>query len=396
MIHTSHSMLPVYPNRRYKIVAKHGQGSWLFSECGKKYLDFAMGIATNSLGHCHPSVVNTLKEQSEKLWHVSNLYSTKVQESYAAKICEDTFADYVFFCNSGAEAIEGAIKIARTYQCSTENINSYRIITFTGAFHGRTMGALSATGKPEICDNFKPMLDGMDQVPFGSFEEVQQAITEETCAILVEPIQGESGVRVPSDDWLVFLRKLCDQNNLLLIYDEIQSGIGRTGKMFAHEWTNTKPDIMTIAKGIGSGFPLGAVLTTEEAARNIKEGSHGTTFGGSPLSTAVGLTVWDIIQQEDFLSNVVRTGNLLLSELNRIQSLYPNVIKRIRGKGLLVALECCCNNLQFVDILADIGLLSVPGGENTVRLLPALNVTEEEIHIAIKMIQEACMYTPDR
>src|SRR5690606_22537799 len=319
---------------RAPLIFDHGEGSWLVTDRGERYLDFAAGIAVNSLGHSHPHLVAALTEQAAKLWHVSNLYEIPAQTKLGERLVEATFADKVFFTNSGAEALECAIKTARRYHFATGHPERFRTITFEGAFHGRTLATIAAGGQHKYLEGFGPKVEGFDQVPFDDMEALEKAITPETAAILIEPVQGEGGIRNVPAPVLKRLRQLCDEHGLLLIFDEVQSGVGRTGKLFAYEWSGVSPDLMAIAKGIGGGFPLGACLATEEAARGMTAGVHGTTFGGNPLAMAVGNAVLDVILEEGFLEDVQRKALLIKQGLAAIADEFPDMIDSIRGHGL--------------------------------------------------------------
>ncbi len=329
---------------RAPLAFERGEGSWLVTEKGDRYLDFAAGIAVNSLGHGHPHLVAALKDQADKLWHVSNLYEIPGQRRLGERLVEATFADKVFFTNSGAEALECAIKTARRYQFVTGHAERFRVITFEGAFHGRTLATIAAGGQYKYLEGFGPKVDGFDQVPFDDIEAAEKAITPETAAILLEPLQGEGGIRSFPLQSLKRLRQLCDKHGLLLIFDEVQCGIGRTGKLFAHQWAGVTPDLMAIAKGIGGGFPMGACLATDEAARGMTAGVHGTTFGGNPLAMAVGNAVLDVVLEEGFLEDVNRKALLFKQGLAAVADEFPDVIEGIRGDGLMLGLKCVMPN----------------------------------------------------
>jgi acetylornithine/N-succinyldiaminopimelate aminotransferase len=366
-----------------------GEGSWLVTQDGERYLDFAAGIAVNSLGHGHPHLVAALKEQAERLWHVSNLYRIPGQEKLGERLAEHTFADRVFFTNSGAEALECAIKTARRYHYVNGHPERFRIITFEGAFHGRTLATIAAGGQAKYLEGFGPKVEGFDQVPFGDLKALEAAIVPETAALLIEPLQGEGGIRLPSTQFLQSLRRICDEKGLLLIFDEVQSGIGRTGKLFAHEWAGIEPDLMAIAKGIGGGFPVGACLSTEEAAKGMTAGSHGTTFGGNPLAMAVGNAVLDVVMEDGFLDEVSRKGLLAKQLLASVVDAFPDILEEVRGSGLMLGLKCKVPNTALNAALRDQHLLAVPAGDNVVRLLPPLTVTDEEIRTAAERIHDA-------
>jgi acetylornithine/N-succinyldiaminopimelate aminotransferase len=374
---------------RAPLAFERGEGCWLYTEAGERYLDFAGGIAVNSLGHAHPHLVEALTTQAQKLWHVSNLYNVPGQERLAERLVENSFADRVFFTNSGAEALECAIKTARRYHYVTGHPERFRILTFEGAFHGRTLATIAAGGQKKYLEGFGPKVEGFDQVVFGDIEAARAAITPETAAILIEPLQGEGGIRELPQGFLAALRQLCDDNGLLLILDEVQSGVGRTGKLFAYEWTGVSPDIVAIAKGIGGGFPVGACLATEKAASGMTPGVHGTTFGGNPLAMAVGNAVLDVILADGFLEEVSRKGLLLKQGLAAVADDFPQVIESIRGVGLMAGLKCVVPNTEVNAALRDRHLLAVPAGDNVVRLLPPLVVTDEEIRLAVDRIRAA-------
>ena len=382
------SILETY--KRRKISFDRGKGAYLYSTTGEEYLDFLSGIAVNSLGHCHPHVVDALILQSNKLWHVSNAYEIPEQEQLAKKLCDISFADYVAFVNSGAEAVETSIKIARKYFFETGKPEKNRIITFSGAEHGRTLAAQFAGNNKEEVIGFDPIVDGFDQVPFGDIDAVKQAINKKTAAIMVETIQGRGGVRVLSNNFLTLLKKLCNSNDLLLILDEVQCGIGRTGKFFAFEWANIVPDIVPVAKGLGNGFPIGACLVNKKVAVGMKPGSHGSTFGGNPLAMSVGNAVLDVISNKDFLEQVQQIGEYFELGLKKIQQNYPNVIEEIRGIGLMRGIKLKVDNVKFCDILFDYKVLARQSGDNVVRLLPPLIVEKKEIDIALDVITKTC------
>jgi acetylornithine/N-succinyldiaminopimelate aminotransferase len=374
---------------RAPLAFERGEGSWLVTEKGDRYLDFAAGIAVNSLGHGHPHLVAALKDQADKLWHVSNLYEIPGQRRLGERLVEATFADKVFFTNSGAEALECAIKTARRYQFVTGHPERFRVITFEGAFHGRTLATIAAGGQYKYLEGFGPKVDGFDQVPFDDIEAAEKAITPETAAILLEPLQGEGGIRSFPLQSLKRLRQLCDKHGLLLIFDEVQCGIGRTGKLFAHEWSGVTPDLMAIAKGIGGGFPMGACLATDEAARGMTAGVHGTTFGGNPLAMAVGNAVLDVVLEEGFLEDINRKALLFKQGLAAVADEFPDVIEDIRGDGLMLGLKCVMPNGTVNGALRDQHLLAVPAGDNVIRLLPPLTVTEDDIRDGLKRIRGA-------
>jgi acetylornithine/N-succinyldiaminopimelate aminotransferase len=366
-----------------------GEGSWLIEAGGARYLDFAGGIAVNSLGHGHPHLVAALKEQAEKLWHVSNLYHVPGQEKLSRRLCEATFADKVFFTNSGAEALECAIKTVRRWHYVNGRPERFRVITFEGAFHGRTLATIAAGGQAKYLEGFGPKVEGFDQVPFGDLKAVEKAIGPETAGILIEPVQGEGGVRPVPTEFMRALRALCDRHGLLFMVDEVQCGIGRTGKLFAYEWSGVTPDVMAIAKGIGGGFPMGACLATDDAARGMTAGTHGTTFGGNPLAMAVGNAVLDVVLAPGFLAEVQRKALLFKQGLAGVIDEFPTVFEGVRGEGLLLGLKCRMPNTAVNAGLRAQNLLAVPAGDNVVRLLPPLNVEDEEIRIAVGAIRNA-------
>ena len=368
----------------------HGKGCYLFSTSNEKYLDFVSGIAVNALGHCHSHLVKVMQNQAEKLWHVSNAFEIPEQEKLAQRLVENTFADHVIFMNSGAEATEASIKIARKYFYEKGQTNKNRIITFKGAFHGRTLASLFAANNPDHIKGFEPKVDGFDQVDFGDHDSLKKAINKNTAAIMVETILGEGGIKVIPAECLVGLRKICDENDLLLILDEVQCGIGRTGKFFAFEWSGIEPDIVPIAKGIGGGFPIGACLVNKKAGSGMKPGSHGSTFGGNPLAMSIGNAVLDIIFEKNFLDNVISQGNYFEEQLLKIKKKFPHIIEGIRGKGLLKGIKLKVENTKFINQLFEQKLLVVKASENVVRLLPPLIVNKNEIDEAISIIDKVC------
>jgi acetylornithine/N-succinyldiaminopimelate aminotransferase len=372
---------------RAPLTFEQGEGSWLVSDNGQRYLDFGAGIAVNSLGYSHPHLVAALTEQAGKLWHVSNLYEIPGQRRLAERLVAATFADKVFFTNSGAEAIEGSIKTARRYQYVNGHSERFRTITFEGAFHGRTLAAIAAGGQAKYLEGFGPKVEGFDQVPFDDIDAAEKLIGPETAAILLEPIQGEGGIRAFPTQSLKRLRELCDQHDLLLIFDEVQCGVGRTGRFFAHEWAGVTPDIMAVAKGIGGGFPMAAVLATEAAASGMTTGVHGTTFGGNPLAMAVGNAVLDVLLADGFLDEVNRKALLMKQGLASIADEFPEIIAEIRGSGLLLGVKCKVPNATFNAALRDQKLLAVPAGDNVIRLLPPLTATDADIREALDRIR---------
>ena len=384
----SSHVLPTYA--RVDLAFERGEGAWLFTADGERYLDFTSGVAVNALGHAHPQLVQALSEQAHKLWHVSNLYRIPEGERLADRLCAASFADTVFFQNSGAEAIECAIKMARKYQSASGKPERYRIITFEGAFHGRTLAAIAATGNKKYLEGFGPPVEGFDQVAFADLEATKKAIGPQTAAIMIEPVMGEGGVRVVPHTFLRALRKLCDDNGLLLIFDEIQTGVGRTGDMFAYQHTGVTPDIMTIAKALGGGFPVGACLATTEAGKGMTAGTHGSTFGGNPLAMAVGNAVLDIIMADGFLDRMKQNALLLKQRLAELKDRHASVIAEVRGEGLLIGLRMIPQVSEMVDELRAEKMLTVAAGDNVVRLLPPLIIGEKEIAEAVGCIDRAC------
>ena len=382
------NILPTYP--RSNLTFEYGKGSYLFEANGGQYLDFGSGIAVNSLGYANEYLNEKLMLQAQKLWHVSNVYQIPEQETLAKRLCDLCFADYVFFCNSGAEAIEAAIKIARRYFYVTENSKTKNeIITFTGSFHGRTLGALAAGGLEKL-DGFNTSVPGFKQVKYNDHDGLLAAINKNTAAILIEPIQGEGGVSVLPVECLNGLRKLCDENNFLLIFDEVQCGFLRSGKMFAYQWSDIKPDIMTTAKAIANGFPLGATMTTKKVGEVMNHGTHGSTYGGNPLAVAVGNAVLDLMQKKDFLENLEEVSNYFFLGLQDISNKYPDSISEIRGKGLILGLKCVKDNITFVEELRKQKMLSIKAGDNVVRLLPPLTLSIKECDEALNKITKVC------
>ena len=381
-------LMPTYA--RIDLTFDHGKGALLTTNTGEEYLDFGAGIAVNVLGHSHPHLVAALTSQAEKLWHVSNLYQIPEGERLARRLTEASFADTVFFSNSGAEALECAIKMTRKYHSAKGNPERYRVITFEGAFHGRTLATLAAGRQEKHLAGFGPVMDGFDQVPFGDIDALKAAITDETAGILIEPVQGEGGIRPVPNDMLRQLRTISEDNGLLLVLDEVQCGIGRTGKLFAHEWAGITPDIMAIAKAIGGGFPMGACLATEQAAQGMTAGSHGSTFGGNPLAMAVGNAVLEVVLEDGFLDNVNQLGLKLSQKLARLKDEYPDVIEEIRGSGLMIGIKCRVPNTEFSTACLEQKLMTVGAGDNVVRLLPPLIVTEADLDDAITRIEAAC------
>jgi acetylornithine/N-succinyldiaminopimelate aminotransferase len=382
------SLLPTYA--RTDLAFERGEGAWLTATTGERYLDFGSGVAVNALGHAHPALVAALTEQAQKVWHVSNIYRIPEGERLAARFCAATFADTVFFCNSGAEAMEAAIKMARKYHAADGHPERFRVITFEGAFHGRTLATLAAGGNKKYLDGFGPVVEGFDQVPFADLDAVRKAIVPDTAAIIIEPIQGEGGVRVVPPHFLRAMRQLCDEQGMLLVFDEVQTGMGRTGDLFAYQHLGVTPDILSTAKGIGGGFPLGACLATAEAAKGMTAGTHGSTFGGNPLAMAAGHAVLDVVLGPGFLDQVRHTSILLRQRLAEIQDRYSGVIAEIRGEGLLLGMRAVVPNGELVDALRAEKLLTIAAGDNVVRLLPPLIVGEADVAEALARIDRAC------
>lgn len=378
------NILPTYG--RKQVSFESGSGSWLKSQDGAKFLDLGSGIAVNVLGHSNPDLLIALKAQADKLWHTSNLYTIPNQENLAKVLCENSFADKVFFTNSGTEAIECAVKMARKYHHSNNEPNRIEIITFENSFHGRSLAAISASGSEKLTSGFGPMLPGFKQVPFNDLGALRSKINVNTAAILIEPIQGEGGINVPSDGYLNALKTLCNDFGVLLIFDEVQCGIGRTGKLFAYEYADIEPDIMTIAKGIGGGFPLGACLSTISSSLGMTVGTHGSTYGGNPLACAVGLEVLNQVLAPGFLSNVSHLSYKFKKGLMDLIKRYPNVFHSVRGAGLMLGLKCQVENNKVVIESYNEQLLIVPAANNVVRLLPPLNIKESEIEVAVSKL----------
>ncbi|HZP18914.1 MAG TPA: aspartate aminotransferase family protein [Bauldia sp.] len=381
---------PLYDTfARAPIAIERGEGAWVYTTDGRKLLDFSGGIAVNSLGHANPKLVAALTAQAAKVWHTSNLFQAPGQEKLAARLVAAGHFDKVFFGNSGTEATEAAIKTVRRYHFVTGHPERYRIITFAGAFHGRTLTALAATGNPKYMEGMGPVAGGFDQVPLGDIKAVEAAITPETAAIMIEPIQGEGGVRVVPSQFLRELRALCDKHGLLLAFDEVQTGVGRTGRFYAFEWSGVRPDVLTLAKGIGGGFPLGACLATAEAAKGMTVGTHGSTFGGNPLATAVGYAVVEEILSNGFLEHVRQMGLYLKQRLASVVDTHPDLVAEVRGEGLLVGVRCIRPVGDVAVAMREAGLLGAAASENVIRLLPPLNVTAAEIDEAVDRLDRA-------
>src|ERR1700759_3262092 len=382
-------LLPVFA--RVDLGFTHGEGCYLYATNGERYLDFTSGVAVNALGHAHPHLVKALQEQATKLWHMSNLFKSPDGEVLAARLCEQSFADFVFFCNSGAEAMEGVIKLVRHHHFSKGHPERYRIITFEGAFHGRTLATLAATGSAKYLEGFGPPMDGFDQVPHGDLEAVKKAIGPPTAGILIEPVQGEGGVRSAPHAFYKALRQLCDEHGILLAFDEVQTGMGRTGDLFAYRRLGVTPDVMSLAKALGGGFPIGACLATAEAAEGMTPGSHGSTFGGNPLAVATANAVLDVMLKPGFFEHAQKMSLLLKQKLASVVDRYPQVLAEVRGEGLLIGLKAVVPSGDLVNALREQKLLSVGAGENVVRFLPPLIVSEAEIEESVARLERACV-----
>ena len=381
---------PVMPTyARVDVAFERGEGAWLIATDGRRFLDFGAGIAVNALGHAHPHLVAALQQQAAKLWHTSNLYRVEGQEKLAARLVAHSFADTMFFCNSGAEAMECAIKTARRFHQAQGQKDKYRVITARGAFHGRTLATIAAGGQAKHLDGFAPAVDGFDQVAFGNLNETRAAITPQTAAIVVEPIQGEGGIIPASAEYLKGLRATADEFGLLLIFDEVQCGLGRTGKLFAYEWSGVTPDVMALAKGLGGGFPVGACLATEGAAKSMTAGMHGSTFGGNPLAMAAANAVLDVMLEKGFLTQVQATADHLWKLLGALVQKHPKIFAEVRGKGLMIGLKCLPPNGDVVNKAFANGLLTVVGGDNVVRLLPPLIIGAAEAEAAVAILDRA-------
>jgi acetylornithine/N-succinyldiaminopimelate aminotransferase len=380
--------MPTYA--RVDVAFEKGEGAYLFDQDGRRYLDFGAGIAVISLGHCHPRIVAALREQAGKIWHTSNLYRILGQERLAQRLVDHTFADSVFFCNSGAEAMECSLKMARKYHDETGNPDRYRVVACTNSFHGRTMATIAAAGQDKLLKGFAPAVEGFDHVAFGNLNEMRNAITAETAAVLVEPVQGEGGMIPASAEYLRGLRQTADEFGLLLIFDEVQCGIGRTGKLFAHEWAGVEPDILAAAKGLGGGFPVGACLANEKAASALVAGSHGSTFGGNPLAMAVAGSVLDVILADGFLDRVQEIAKGLHGRLETLVKDHPTVLSEVRGKGLMLGLKCEVPNGDLSAKLFENGLVTVVAGDNVVRILPPLIIEESHVEEALGILEASC------
>jgi acetylornithine/N-succinyldiaminopimelate aminotransferase len=389
MTKTASHLLPVFA--RVDLAFTRGEGCWLTATDGERYLDFTSGVAVNALGHAHPALVTALQEQATQLWHMSNLFKSPDGDRLAARLCEQSrFADFVFFCNSGAEAMECVIKVMRKYHATKGHPERYRLITFDGAFHGRTLATLAATGTAKYLEGFGPPVDGFDQVPHGDLEAVRKAIGPQTAGILIEPLQGEGGVRSAPPAFYKALRQLCDEHGLLLAFDEVQTGMGRTGELFAHKRFGVTPDVMSLAKALGGGFPIGACLATAQAASGMTPGSHGSTFGGNPLAIAAANAVLDVMLKPGFFDHVQKMSLLLKQKLASVIDRYPGVVSEVRGEGLLVGVKAVVPSGDLVNALREQKLLTVGAGENVVRFLPPLIVNEAEIDHAVASLERAC------
>jgi len=382
-------LLPVFA--RVDLAFERGEGAWLIATNGERYLDFTSGVAVNALGHAHPHLVAALQEQATKLWHMSNLFKSPDGERLAARLCEQSFADFVFFANSGAEAMECAIKVTRKHHAAKGHPERYRIVTFEGAFHGRTLATLAATGSEKYLDGFGPPMDGFDQVSLGDLDAVRKAVGPNTAGILIEPLQGEGGVRSPPPAFFKALRQLCDDNRLLLVFDEVQTGMGRTGELFAHRRLGVTPDVMSLAKALGGGFPIGACLATADAAAGMTPGSHGSTFGGNPLAVAAANAVLDVMLKPGFFEHVQKMSLFLKQKLASAVDRYPGVISEVRGEGLLIGVKAVVPSGDLVAALREQNLLTVGAGENVVRFLPPLIVSEADIEQSVASLERACV-----
>jgi acetylornithine/N-succinyldiaminopimelate aminotransferase len=388
--------MPTYA--RFDVAFERGEGVYLYAVDGRRFLDFGGGVAVTSLGHCHPHLVAALKAQADSLWHCSNLYNIPGQERLAGRLVDATFADAVFFNNSGAEAVELGIKMARKYQSHSGHSERYRMITVEGAFHGRSLATIAAGGQEKHLAGFGPVVDGFDQVAYGNLNEMRAAITPETAGLIVEPVQGEGGIRPMPEGYLKGLRQMADEFGLVLVYDEVQCGIGRTGKLFSHEWSGDTPDVLASAKGLGGGFPVGACLATEKVAVALEAGSHGSTFGGNPLAMAVANAVLDVVLADGFLDGVNRIAKIFWARLQTLTEAYPAVVESVRGSGLMVGLKCAGGdgaNLDLVRRLMTGGLLAVPAGDNVVRFVPPLIINESHIDEAMAILETSCRETAE-
>ena len=383
------AIMPTYGTPRISL--ERGEGAYLYSTKGDKYLDFCSGIAVSALGHGHPHLVQAIKNQAEKVLHFSNLYGIPGQERMASRLVEQTFPSSVFFCNSGAEAVECGLKVVRRYHHEQGNPDRNRVITCTNSFHGRTLATISAAKQEKHMTGFAPMLSGFDQVPFGNLNEMRAIISDQTAAILVEPIQGEGGINNATDDYLYELRQIADEFGLLLFFDEVQTGMGRTGKLFSYQWTKIKPDVLAIAKGLGGGFPVGACIASDEVSSSMAPGSHGSTFGGNPMAMAAANAVLDVVLEEGFLDRVKKVSEILHKRLDETAKAHPQILGQIRGKGLLAGIECVCVNTDLVETLEKKGLLTVAAADNVIRFIPPLIIDETHIEEAISYLHQACV-----
>jgi len=381
------AVMPTYG--RADLAFERGEGPYLFATNGRRYLDFCGGIAVDILGHAHPHLVKALREQAGKLWHVSNLYRIPEQERLAERLAANSFADLMFFCNSGAEAVEGGIKLCRKYHSANGHPERWRIITCTGSFHGRTLATIAAAGNEKHLAGFGPRYDGFDMVPFGNLNMLRAAVTSETAAILVEPVQGEGGINPASAEYLRGLRQVADEFGLLLFFDEVQCGMGRTGKLWAHQWSGITPDVMAVAKGIGGGFPCGTFMATAEAAKGMTPGTHGSTFGGNPLAMTVANAVLDVVLDKSFLPHVEKMGKYLRSRVEQVVKKHPAVFKSVNGIGLMQGIVCVVDCGKMMNQLYSEGMLTVVAGNNNVRLLPPLNIEESHVDEAVACLDRA-------
>ena len=382
------AVMPTYG--RIDIAFDRGEGAYMYDTKGGKYLDFATGLAVLCLGHSHPHLVEAIQKQAATLMHTSNLYNIPGQERLAERLVANSFADTVFFCNSGAEANECAIKLARRFHHANGNPERYRVITFDDCFHGRTLATIAATGTEKILDGFGPKVDGFDHVAVGDMDALNAAIGPATAAIMIEPIQAEGGVLVVDDEVMRQIRQVCDDNGLLMIVDEVQTGMGRTGRLLAHEWSGVRPDVATLGKGIGGGFPIGACIATSDAAKGMVAGTHGSTYGGNPLAAAAGNAVLDVILADGFIENVERLGDVLRSRLEDLCQRNDAVVEGVRGRGLLVGIKCKFPNMDLVTAMREKGVLVPPAGDNVLRMLPPLNIEGRHIDDAIAALEDVC------
>ena len=386
------AVMPTYG--RWDVAVERGEGCYLYASDGRKFLDFTSGIAVTSLGHCHPHLIEAVTAQAQKLWHSSNLFQIPGQQKLAERLVANSFADTVFFNNSGAEAVELSIKIARKYQSETGHPERYRVIGCHGSFHGRSFATLAAAGAEGYLKGFGPVMDGFDHVAFNNLNEMRAAVTDQTAAILVEPVQGEGGVRAPSPDYLKGLRAICDEYGLVLVYDEVQCGMGRTGKLFAHQWAGVAPDVMAVAKALGNGFPIGACLATEKAAVGMVAGTHGSTFGGNPMAVACGNAVLDVMLEPDFFERTQRVARLLWGKLEELVGAYPKLFAELRGSGHLLGIRCHVTAGDFVAKLRAEGLLCLTAGDNVLRILPPLVAGEREIEEGLGILHKVAKEWP--